>query len=651
MSGNRQEFREQWGLREGWSGGIQEFQLQERTADGIRLDAEGRVVANQNDYQLKLNLQKPDLGFMRFGFEQYRRYYDDTGGFYVPYGIDPIGLGKDLQVDIGRAWFDVGLTLPHWPKAVLGYEYQFKEGAKSSLAWGDVTPDPASADARAIFPAYKDIDEKVHILKLDVTHEIGGFAVDDSLRVEFYDLNNDRIEFLPSSVQVAPALGMRFQEKYRHFQAVNALRVEKQVKDWLLLGGGYLYSKLDGDGGLSQQLFDPATATSLAFPGDTSHPITLERESHVYNLSSLWGPWEGLSLTAGLQNEWTHEEGFGEGLLRIADPTLPPIQHLYNSQRDKAILQEDLGLRYTQIPWTVLFAESRFRQEWIDFFERDENSLETLDFLRDTDATIRLADVRTGFSISPWTPVSLEASYRHSAETTEYEHSVDGPPGIVSPIPGFDPPNGYPAFFRQRHIDTDGVEARLILRPVSWLRTTLKYQRIATDFRTETDSGVLLGTGTPVPGGSILAGDYDASIYSLGVTLTPWRRLHLATTFSYSDTRTITGVDGRSGLAPYQGDIYSVLGTANLILTTNTDWTLTYSFSRADYRQDNEVDGLPLGIRYDRHGILAGLHHRFNPRMTAALQYGFFYYDEPTSNGARNYAAHGIFASWKVAFE
>ena len=46
-----------------------------------------------------------------------------------------ISLDRNLFVDIGRAWFDFGLTLPDWPRVVLGYEYQYKDGSKSSLAW------------------------------------------------------------------------------------------------------------------------------------------------------------------------------------------------------------------------------------------------------------------------------------------------------------------------------------------------------------------------------------------------------------------------------------------------------------------------------------------------------------------------------------
>jgi hypothetical protein len=164
------------------------------------------------------------------------------------------------------------------------------------------------------------------------------------------------------------------------------------------------------------------------------------------------------------------------------------------------------------------------------------------------------------------------------------------------------------------------------------------------------ESSVLPGfpTDTFYPGGEILAGNEDAHVYSLNAILTPWRRLYLSATFSYRDSRIVSGVNDDSVIAPYTGGVYSTLASASFTLDDQTALRGSYSFSRADYAQDNEA-GLPLGIRYDRHGLNAGVTRRFTRNLTGALQYGFFQYYESTAAGANDYTAHAVFTSLKFA--
>jgi len=311
-------------------------------------------------------------------------------------------------------------------------------------------------------------------------------------------------------------------------------------------------------------------------------------------------------------------------------------------------VDETFELRYDRIPFTVLYAGSRFQQEWIDYFERgfvDDSFDDSRDFTRDTDATGDLKEYRGGFTVSPWLRASFDASYAHRDKRTDYDNRIDTD---GSQPPFFVQGNGYPAFMSSRGIASDTVEAKLVLRPLSWLKVTLKYQLLATDYHTTTDSSTNTILSAFFPGGAILAGNEDAHVYSINTTLTPWRRLYVSTTFSYKQSRLLTGVNNGATVVPYRGDSYSVLSTATFVMNKSTDLHASYSFSRADYRQSNEPDGLPLGIGYDRHAVMAGVTRRLMKNMTANLQYGYFNYHEPTSGGANNYAAHAVLASLAV---
>src|SRR5205085_9046729 len=170
------------------------------------------------------------------------------------------------------------LTLPNWPRMVLGYEYQYKKGEKSTLQWGSVTNGvEANGDVRArnILPSSKRIDERVHIIKFDLEHDIRGVRIEDSFRGEFYELATRRTN-LAFNINAGTFVSSDIKEGYRHFEGANSLRLEKQVTDWLFVSGGYLYSKLNGNASFD---LDQANAGAPAQQW-RSQQIILERESH-----------------------------------------------------------------------------------------------------------------------------------------------------------------------------------------------------------------------------------------------------------------------------------------------------------------------------------------------------------------------------------
>lgn len=646
VSGDERKFREHQWMNDGWSAGFQEFNFEQVLSPSTKLSLNGKSFFNDHDYQLNIGLDKQDFGYIHFGAERYRRYYDDTGGYFPAFPTNSFNLDRDLHLDLNRVHLDLGLNIPDRPQFHLGYEFLSRNGAKSMLSWSDVFD--ASGESAALYPAYKDIEEQVHIAKLDVSHEINGFLLEDNLRLEFYELDTQRINRSPfAQGEPLPDNSLRTIEEHDHIQAVNTVRVEKQVLDWLFLSGGYLYSKLDGDASFSLEAFMPSDPSSVLFIGEQSDRVILDRRSHIFSLNSGLGPWDGLSLSAGIQSEWTREEGTAESFL----PGFPsPNPKSISSNRDKLSVEEIFGLRYSKIPFTVLFAETRFQQEGIDHFENqlvNDQFDDNQDLLRDTDATSDLKEFRAGFNLSPWRKISLHSSFKHRLKESEYDHlrDFDG-----SETPG----NGFPAFIQSREIEADEFEAKLVLHWVQWLKTSLKYQWITADYRSVTDPSsfttfdpiLLIPIESSLPGGSILAGEYDAHVYSLNATLNPWRRLLLSSTFSYSDSRSVSGIKDVPAIAPFQGDVFAVHSNATFIWNSKTDLHASYSFSWADFAQDvAQVGGLPLGVEYERHGIITGITRRFQPNLTTQLQYGFFDYNEPSFGRANNYSAHAIFAS------
>lgn len=627
VTGDKNKFREHYWRRDGADGGLENFELFKQVDPNTKVQASGH--ATVDDYKLSLSAERRELGFVRSGWSQFRKYYDDTGGYLPgPDAHPPLSLDRDLYLDRGRAWIDFGLTLPNWPRMVLGYEYAYRFGDEATTAWGsDLFPD----GPHNIAPTSKHIDETVHIIKFDLDAEYKGVTIEDRFRGEFYDLNTHYTN-LASRASVSQDAG----EHNHYFQGANSIRLEKQFTGWLFGSGGYFYSKLDAEDSFTNAVVADDTLYLAAVPN-----IELSRETHLFNLNGLVGPFDGLTISAGAQSEWTRQHGFGDGdlhgieFVRFLGDTLATHPATLSSDYDQNTITEMAGIRYTKIPYTSLFGDARLKQETIEQRESDIPQ-EGLSFVENPTHTSQLTDLRAGFHTSPIDRVSLSSHYRWYKNDSRYR---------TNDLP--QPEGGYPGFIRWRNTITDEVEAKLVARITSWLKTTFSFQLVSTKYEQENRPGYDVADPPIIysPGGYVQAGKYDAHVYSLGATITPLRRLLFTTMFSYQDS-TITTENGGL-LPPYEGDVYSAMLNTLYILNKSTDLSLNYAFSFGDYSQPHlgELSPPPVGIRYQQHAVRAGIAHRINKNITTRLQYGFYHYDEPTLAGYNDYDAHSIFAT------
>jgi len=622
VSGDRHKFREHYWQKDGLNGGVEQFELFEQTDPDTRTLLSGHALPD--DYKLSLDVDQNDQGFIHSGWEQYRKHFDDTGGYYPALIQTAPSLGEDLHLDIGKAWLDLGLTLPDWPRLVFGYEYDYRRGDEAITQWGAVGTTPATT--RNIAPASKSINESVHILKLDLTDEIWGVAIEDRLRGEFYNLKtggtNTMLGLVPQSVN----------EGTRYWQGANTIRLERKFNDWMFASAGYLYSKLNADSTFA--MADPTLLQQVSITR-----ITLEKESHVGNLNGLLGPFDGLVISSGVQAEWTRQTGFGTGTYdqQIPPPPFTDVLVPFDeaSDYDESSLQENLALRYSKIPFTALYAEGRFEQQNIgqsDRFDAAQDILSKAVFFQHTAFSSQSSDLRAGFNTSPWRSVDLNAQYRRYEDDSQYDSDP-----LVQPVQ-----TAYPTFIRSRELITDEVESKLVLHLTPDFKTSLSYQFQTTRYALDTSPYILFGNVIS-PGGQLLGGRDRSHIFSVNTTLKPVRRLYLSTTFSYQTFTLVTSADGSPAVVPYRGDIYSVLADGTWVWDQATDLFAGYVFSAANYGQNNFAGGLPLGIQYRRHSAQVGLTRRFSKNVSAQLQYRFDYYDEPSSGGANNYRAHSVF--------
>ena len=627
VSGDNKKFREHSWRTDGIDGGLTEFDFFEQVDSETRMRSTGHF--SVNDYKLTLDIDRNDRGFVHSGWQEYRQYYDDLGGYNPLTGNPPQRLGKDLSLEVGKAWVDFGLTLPHWPRMVLGYEYDYKRGEEATTAWGS----DFSGDPRNIAPNSKRLNEATHVIKFDLDGEYKGFVYEDRFRGEFYKLGT-----YYTNVAARASMTQEVNDGVHYFQGANSVRAEKKVTDWLLTSAGYFYSKLNSDESFS----DITTANVGVLPAFAQ--VHISRESHLFNVNGIMGPFAGLTISLDAQSEWTRQVGLGGGTLNGIAYARPPGSNLQlrgasmMGDYDQRAVWEGIGLRYTTIPYTTLFADARLRQETIGHTDSDIQDFGD-SFLENTTDTSETTDFRAGFNTSPWQWVSVTGHYRRYENNSSYRTNV-----VALPV------GGYPGFIASRDLISDEVEGKVVTRPFNWLKTSLGYQFITTKYRQDTRSAYD-AFGTYSDGGWLQAGKQDLHIYSLGLILTPVRRLSLATTFSYQDSTIVTE---NSSLVPeYKGNVYSVMFNGTFVVNAKTDFTLGYSVSIADYLQNNQPNPLsppPLGMQYEQHAAQAGISRRFNNHFTGRLQYAYFRYNEPSLLGFSDYNAHSVFATLTYHF-
>ena len=616
VQGNQGKFRELQGMPAGTAGGVQDFSVVEQISPDKRVSLTGHAIVPDQNIAVKLALDQNDLGFIHAGFDQWRKYYATDGG-YDP-AISPAGynLNQDLHVDNGRAWVDFGLDLPRWPQIVLGYEYRYRSGNESTLDWG-------FANGKNIYPATQSLDERTHTIKLDVSKDFDDWHVQDNASVSFYTEKNQGTEpniFLGGPL---PDTFIITGDNYRQVQGMNTLVLAKQIRDWWFANAGFYYSYLSGSDYFNQTAF----GSSLS-----SQQITLSRESEIFSVANLLTPLDGLFVSVATQNEWTGENGFGESIPDLELGGTVPA----NSSLDEFKATQSGNVRYTRIPFSVLFADGQFSEDNYSIYQAED----TTELQRETAANAFRYDAKAGFTTSPWRWGDWTSQFERRSSYTDYNQLTDLWQGILGPT------NGYPAFILNREILSDDFETKLVLRPTLWLKTTLSYQLAKTYYSSKTDPAFDASLAELVSDGGFIADGHTYSqTYGLGATVTPWRQLYFSGAFTYSRSRTVTSDNGDPSLVPYEGDVVTFNAAATYALNPKTSLQLAYNISRANYSENNAVSGIPAGLDYLRQEVVISLSRKLTKHWSGVLRYEFSQYNDPGGGNLDNFTANGILAS------
>ena len=210
--GDAAQFKQEHRISGDVFGGIQDLHYEQAVGKKGLFSIDGHAIFDNHDYDVKVELSQPGLGYIRGGYTEFRSWYDGNGGFFPVNGQFFEPPHQEMELDRGEAWIELGLRMPNLPEITVHYSHQFRDGRKDSTIWGDTIltglplPPPATNNpARKIAPAFRDINETRDIFSFDILQNFGETDIGLGMRYEHSEVD-DRLQLERNAGQLPPVV-------------------------------------------------------------------------------------------------------------------------------------------------------------------------------------------------------------------------------------------------------------------------------------------------------------------------------------------------------------------------------------------------------------------------------------------------------------
>jgi hypothetical protein len=687
-NGDAAQFKQEHRISGDVFGGIQDLHYEQTIGKNTQFTADAHAIFDNHDYDVKMELSQPGLGYIRAGYTEFRSWYDGNGGFFPVNGQFFTPAHQEDTLDRGEAWVELGLRMPKLPEITLHYSHQFRDGRKDSTIWGDTTLTGLAVNpARKIAPAFRDIDETRDIFSVDILQTFGKTDVGIGMRYEHSEVD-DRLQLERGAGQLPPLVtapgAQRFitQNDKNNLDAYNGhVTTETRFSDSLWFTTAYSYSTLDSDisgtriigAGYDSLYGDPILTLQSNDHGVLNLAGVSDVQEHVVNLNLLWMPAKGLTALTAFR--YTHEDKDSSATFLDTNTTAntapfnpitnpaggfhrapTPVMREADTADEFNNFAETLELRYTAIANWVFYVRGDWEEETGNVREHeivgptDQGSLN-----KDTDL---LAQKYTaGANWYPMAILNLSGQYYHKMAdyNNDFKSELATPP-----TPGSERNQR----LLNQELDTDDVNFRVTWRP----KIPAKLGTLALVTRYDFVRGTIDGkwgispAGMPFVGltGVTLAEQRTAiitnHIVTESMTWNPSARLYLQGNFSYVFNKTDTPAD--YNLIPntsvtildFKNDYWTVSGGAGYALDQKTDLHAEYTYYRADNYVNNALVAVPYGLGATEHTVSASVSRQIAKNVRLKLQYSYFHYTDELSGGHNNYEAHALYSSLQFRF-
>lgn len=637
LSGDRGALQRRQQVRRGASGGIDDFHFESKVGEKTFFQADGRVVFDNHDYSIKLDLKREDRGYLRFGYKEYRTWYDGSGGF-LPQSGSWMALENDvLALDRGELWFEGGLTLPSWPQISFKYARDWRLGDKDSTSWGTIHPG-GGGTTRGITPSFWALDEVRDSFQGNLRHTVKEVELGLGLRYDNSRINNSLLLRQWAGEPADTHVNQRTEVKTDMF-SVHAFGLS-QLHEKVFFSTGFLFSTLDTDLGGSRIYgsdydvgYNPALANGLGF---TELYGGSQASDYTGTLNLMVTPFEAFTVTPSVRVQKQDLDGTSF-FTRTGDAFSPDTNLKAENQRELLDVTERLEVRYAGVTNWVFYARGDWTQGSGDLRETGGLDLPTvLPVDRYTEDERSLQKYTAGINWYLHRRASIDLQAYHKERDTHYDHPIDS-------IPNNNPGDVYPAYFRRQDFNTEDANVRFTWRPLSQLTLVSRYDFQFSRVQTTPDpvSGLSQSEGAKI----------NTHVFAQNVTWIPWSRLYLQAGFNYVASKTDTPADEvTKAVLDAENNYWTATATAGFVVDNKTDLQLNYFYYESNNYEDNSVDGVPYGAGGHEHGVTAGVTRKLRENVRLSLKYGYFAWKDELAGDRNDYDAHMVYSSVQYRF-
>jgi hypothetical protein len=667
-SGDRAQFEQEHRLPgDQVYGGIQDLHVEGTVGKNALFSIDGHALWDFNDYDITVQLAKPNLGYIKAGYTEFRSWYDGNAGFFPHNDVFFEPLYPEMHVDRGDAWIELGLRAPNWPEITIRYDHEFRFGQKDSTVWGDTNlTGLAVQPTRKIVPSFRNIDEKRDIFSLEASKTIGNTDVLLGMRYEHntndYSLNTERnAGELPP---VVPPPGQQRKVTQQQNDDVDLFSghgiTVTRITDELWFTAGYSYTTLTND--LSgSRIFGTHWDSAFGEPVPTLQPRdhsyidlagTAQIKEDVFNANLFWMPLENLAILSGFR--YTHENNESDSTF-LSEETVPntqpftplnpaggfhfgppiPVEGARNSDYNR--FAQRLEMRYTGVKDWLFYFEGEWEEEYgqVDEFQSFDEEI-PLD--KDTHALGQKYSI--GATWYPTMRLNFAGQYFHRIASYDEDVFIAQYPRLVN-----------------QDWDVDDFNIRMTFRPklpasMGTLALVTRYDFVHTSIDSQWEI---------FPQEDLLAelqsGEIRKHVISESLTWNPLPRFFLQANFSYVLNQTDTPANDIN-LEPqtsptvvnFRNDYWTVTSGIGYVIDDKTDFYADYYVYCANDYFKNAAVAVSYGMGATEHAVSATVTRKLSKNTRLLLKYGYFNYRDVTFGGHNNYRAHSLFSTLQIRF-